>query len=130
MEKEKTETASEIKEGFDSEPDMKHSGGDEPVVEALPVNVSAWHEDVIDKIEVVTDENDTNSLPLKAEGERKVDEGVGSKDDDKDPTVDCHDISADVCIQLEEKNGTVQTTKAMSIGCIGSKLDTAGVENG
>lgn len=131
MEKEKTETTLETKEKFESEPDMKHSGGDdEPVSEALPVNVSVWHEDAIDKVEVVKDENDTNNQPLKTEGEGKVDEGVSSKDDDKDPTVDCRYVSADVHIQLEEKNGTVQTTKAMSIGCIGSKLDTARVENG
>lgn len=130
MEKEKTETTSETKEGFDSEPDVKHSDGDKQVLDALPVNVSAWHEDAVDKIEVVNDENDTNNLPLKAEGEGKVDEGVSSKDDDKDPTVDCHEVPADVHIQLEEKTVSVQPTKATSVGCIGSKLDTPGVENG
>jgi len=130
MEKEKTETISETKEGFNSEPGMKHSGDDKPVLEALPVNVSARHEDEIGKIEVVKDENDTNNLSVKAEGEGKVDEGVSSKDHDKDPTVDCCEVPADVHIQLEEKNVTVQSTKATSIGCIGSKLDTPGVENG
>jgi len=129
MEKEKTETISETKEGFDSEPGMKHSGDDKPVLEALPVNVSAGHEDEIDKIEVVKDENDTN-VSRKAEGEVKVDEGVNSKDHDKDPTVDCCEVPADVHIQLEEKSVTVHSTKATSIGCIGSKLNTPGVENG
>jgi len=130
MEKEKTETISETKEGFDSEPGMKHSVDDKPVLEALPVNVSAGHEDEIDKIEVVKDENDTNNVSRKAEGEVKVDEGVSSKDHDKDATSDCCEIPADVHIQLEEKNVTVQPTKAMPIGCVGSKLDTPGVENG
>jgi hypothetical protein len=120
MEKEKTETTSETKEGFDSEPDMKHSDGDKPVLEALPVNVSAWHED----------KNNTNNLPLKVEGEGRVDEGVSSKDDDNDPTVDCREVPAVVHIQLEEKTVTVQSTKATSIVCIGSKLDNPGVEIG
>jgi hypothetical protein len=130
MEKEKTETVSETKEGFDSEPDMKNSGDVKPVLEALPVNVFAGHEDEIDKIEVVKDENDTNNLSLKAEGEGKVDEGVSSKDHDKDPTVDCCEVPADVHNQQEEKNVTLQSTKATSIGCTESKLDTPGVENG
>ena len=130
MEKEKTETISETKEELDSEPGMKHSGDDKPALEALPVNVSAGHDDEIGKTEVVKDENDTNNLPLKAEGEGKVDEGVSSKDHDKDPTVDCCEVHADVHIQLEEKNVTVLSTKATSVGCIGSKLDTPGVENG
>jgi hypothetical protein len=128
MEKEKTETISETKEGFDSEPGVKHSGDDKPVLEALPVNVSAGHDDEIGKIEVVKDENDANNLSLKAEGEGKVD--VSSKDHDKDPTVDCCEVPADFHIQLQEKNVTVESTKATSIGCIGSKLDTPGVENG
>jgi hypothetical protein len=130
MEKEKTETISETKEGFDSEPGMKHSGDDKPVLEALPVNVSAGHDDEIGKIEAVKDKNDTNNLSLKAEVEGIVDEGVSSKDRDKDPTVGCCEVPADVHIQLEEKNVTVQSTKATSIGCIGSKLDTPGIENG
>jgi hypothetical protein len=130
MEKEKTETISETKEEFDSEPGMKHSGDDKPVLEALPVNVSAGRDDEMGKIEVVKDESDTNNLSLKAEDEGKVDEGVSSKDHDKDSTVDCCEVPADVHIQLEEKNVTVQSTKAKSIGCIGSKLDTPGVENG
>jgi hypothetical protein len=131
MEKEKTETISETKEGFDSEPDVTHSGDDKPVLEALPVNVSAGHEDEISKIKVVEDKNDTNNLSVKAEGEVKVDEGDSSKDHDKDPTaVDCCEVPADVHIQLEEKNVTVQSTKATSIDCTRSKLDTPGVENG
>jgi hypothetical protein len=130
MEKEKTETISETKEGFDSEPGVKHSGDDKTVLEALSVNVSAGLEDEIDKIEVVKDENDANNLSLKAEGERKVDEGVSSKDHDKDPTVDCCEVPADVHIQLEEKNVTVQSTTAAPIGYNGSKLDAPGVENG
>jgi hypothetical protein len=131
MEKEKTETILETKEGLDSEPGMKHSDDDKQVLEALPVNVSAGHEDEIGKIEVVEDKNDTSNLSVKAEGEGKVDEGVSGKDHDKDPTaIDCCEVPADVHIQLEEKNVTIQSTKATSIGCIGSKLDTPGVENG
>jgi hypothetical protein len=130
MEKEKTETILETKEGFNSELGMKHSGDDKPVLEALPVNVSAGHEDEIGKIEVVKDETDTNNLSVKAEGEGKADEGVSSKDHDKDPTADCCEVPADVHIQPEEKNVAVQSTKSTSIGCIGSKLDTPAVENG
>jgi hypothetical protein len=129
MEKEKNEITSETKQGFVSEPDMKHNGDDKPVSEALMLIVTTGHEGVIDKSEVVKEENDTN-LSLKAEGEREVDEGVSSKDDDKDPTVDCHEVPANAHVQLEEKNVTVQSIKATSIGCIESRSDTVGVKNG
>jgi hypothetical protein len=131
MEKEKNEIISETKEGCVSEADMKHSGDDKPVLEALMLNVTTGHEGIIGKSEVVKEENNTNNLSLKkAEGEREVDEGVSSQDDNKDPTVDCHEVPADVHVQLEEKNVTVQSTKATPIGCIESKSDTAGVKNG
>uniref|UniRef100_A0A347ZJA3 Putative OSA1 n=1 Tax=Reticulitermes speratus TaxID=60591 RepID=A0A347ZJA3_9NEOP len=131
MEKEKNEITSETKEGCVSEADMKHSGDDKPVLEALMLNVTTGHEGIIGKSEVVKEENNSNNLSLKkAEGEREVNEGVSSQDDNKDPTVDCHEVPADVHVQLEEKNVTVQSTKATPIGCIESKSDTAGVKNG
>jgi hypothetical protein len=130
MEKEKNEITSKTKEGFDSEPDVKQSGDDKPVSEALTLNVTAEHEDIINKSEDVNEENGANNLSLMVVDDRDVDEGVSSKDDDRDLTVDCHEVPADVHIQLEEKNVTVQSTKTAAIDCFESKSDTAGIKNG
>jgi hypothetical protein len=131
MEKEKNEIESETKGTIDSVPDMKQSDDGKPNSESMKLNTTVKYEDVIDKSEGETEENDVENLSSAAAVEEAVDEVISSTDDDdKDLTVEDHEVAVDVKVQLEQKNAKVQSTKKMSTGSTKLRSDNGGVKNG